>query len=105
MKTDRSRTGIFGYMAEARLTIVSNRLPVTVSTRGGRSRMTPSSGGRAAGLRRTHARGSGSWIGWPGDTSVLLPEQLERLGAELVRQRLVPLELSADDVRHYYTGF
>ena len=105
MKTARSRTGIFGYMADARLTIVSNRLPVTVSTRGGHSRMTPSSGGLATGLRRTHERGSGSWIGWPGDTSALVPEQLERLGAQLVRQRLVPVELSGDDVRHYYTGF
>jgi trehalose 6-phosphate synthase/phosphatase len=92
-------------MADARLTIVSNRLPVTVSTRGGRTRVTPSSGGLATGLRGAHERGSGRWIGWPGDTSTLTPEQLERLRAELERQRLVPIELSADDVRLYYTGF
>jgi trehalose 6-phosphate synthase/phosphatase len=92
-------------MADAHLTIVSNRLPVTVSTRGGRSRVIPSSGGLATGLRTAHERGTGSWIGWPGDTSDLTPEQLERLHEELERMRLVPIELSADDVRHYYTGF
>jgi trehalose-6-phosphate synthase len=48
-------------MAAARLTIVSNRLPVTVSTRGGRTRVTPSSGGLATGLcdeRRLRRRSS-----------------------------------------------
>ena len=92
-------------MTDSRLTIISNRLPVTVSTRGGRVRLTPSTGGLASGLRGTHERGSGSWIGWPGDTSALAPEQLERLRAELARKRLVPIELGADDVRLYYDGF
>src|SRR5918994_4233435 len=92
-------------MADARLTIVSNRLPVTVSTRGGRVRVARSSGGLATGLRDAHERGSGSWIGWPGDTSGLTPEQLGPLRAELEAKRLVPIELSADDVRLYYTGF
>jgi trehalose 6-phosphate synthase/phosphatase len=92
-------------MADARLTIVSNRLPVTVSIRGDRVRVTPSSGGLATGLRGAHERGVGSWIGWPGDTSALTPEQLNRFRADLEHQRLVPIELSADDVKLYYTGF
>lgn len=92
-------------MADSRLTIVSNRLPFTASSRAGRVRLIPSSGGLATGLRGVHERGSGSWIGWPGDTSALTPEQLERLHADFERKRLVPIALSADDVRLYYTGF
>jgi trehalose 6-phosphate synthase/phosphatase len=67
--------------------------------------VTPSSGGLATGLRAAHERGSGSWIGWPGDTSALTPDQRERLWGDLERQRLVPIELSVDDVRLYYEGF
>ncbi len=98
-------TGTFSDMADSRLTILSNRLPVTVSTRSGRVRVTPSSGGLATGLRGAHERGLGDWIGWPGDTSVLSPEQFGGLRTELERLRLLPIELSANDVELYYTGF
>jgi trehalose 6-phosphate synthase/phosphatase len=92
-------------MTDFRLTILSNRLPVTVSTHGGRVRVTPSAGGLATGLRAAHERGQGDWIGWPGDTSALTSEQLEGLRAELARLRLTPIELSVSDVELYYTGF
>ena len=74
---------------------------MTVSVRGSRVRVTPSSGGLATGLRAAHERGSGSWIGWPGDTSALTSDQRERLWGDLERKRLVPIELSIDDVRLY----
>ena len=96
---------IVNQMITPRLTIVSNRLPATVSVRGSRVRVTPSSGGLATGLRAAHERGSGSWIGWPGETSALTPDQRERLRVDLERERLVPIELSVDDVRLYYEGF
>jgi len=81
-------------MSDPCLTIVSNRLPVTVSVRGSRVRAIPSSGGLATGLRAAHERGSGSWIGWPGDMSALTPDHRERLRGDLEHQRLVPIELS-----------
>jgi trehalose 6-phosphate synthase/phosphatase len=92
-------------MSDSRLTIVSNRLPVTVSVRGAGMRVTPSSGGLATGLRAAHERGTGSWIGWAGDVSALTPEQQEQLRHDLGQKRLVPIELDAADVRLYYEGF
>jgi trehalose 6-phosphate synthase/phosphatase len=92
-------------MADVRLTIVSNRLPVTATARGGRLRLTPSSGGLATGLRTAHERGSGTWIGWLGDTSSLAADRREAVRLDLEGRRLVPVELSANDVRRYYEGF
>jgi trehalose 6-phosphate synthase/phosphatase len=92
-------------MSDSPLTIVSNRLPVTVSLRSDRVRVTPSSGGLAAGLRALHAARGGSWIGWPGDITGLTAEQREGLRRELGRERLEAIELSAMDVQQYYTSF
>src|SRR5689334_5145408 len=98
-----------GRMASAsssRLVMVSNRLPVTVVADNGSVRLEPSTGGVATGLRCAHEkRPDGLWVGWPGDTSTLTAAQANHVRLECERQRIVPVELSTDEVTRYYEGF
>ena len=88
-----------------RLLIVSNRLPITVRLEDGNVRVINSSGGVATGLRGCHERSAGAWLGWPGDLARLSPAQRKDLDRKLASQRIVPVELSASEVRRYYEGF
>lgn len=90
----------------SRLVIVSNRLPVTVTTASdGAVSLESSAGGLATGLRGAHERWSGLWIGWPGDTSQLTADQRRDVSAQFAKQHIVPVELTEEDVRRYYEGF
>ncbi len=88
-----------------RLLIVSNRLPITVRLEDGHVRVINSSGGVATGLRGCHERSDGAWLGWPGDLARLSATQRKDLDGKLATQRIVPVELSASEVRRYYEGF
>ncbi len=88
-----------------RLVIVSNRLPVTVSVRDGTVELARSSGGLATGLSAPHERSGGLWIGWPGDLSALSAEQKVEVQTELERMRVVPIELTREQVHRYYDGY
>jgi trehalose 6-phosphate synthase/phosphatase len=87
----------------SRLLIVSNRLPVTLHIEAGEVRAVPSTGGLATGLRGPHERGEGLWFGWPGALSGSKGARREAL-ATLQRQRLVPIELSANELEGYYNA-
>ncbi|MBI4701430.1 MAG: bifunctional alpha,alpha-trehalose-phosphate synthase (UDP-forming)/trehalose-phosphatase [Deltaproteobacteria bacterium] len=89
----------------SRLLLASNRLPVTVSVDKQGMRVVPSMGGLATGLRAPHTRSGGLWIGWPGDVHRLRPEQRAAVDAQLQAMGLVPIDLSAAEVQHYYHGF
>jgi trehalose 6-phosphate synthase/phosphatase len=88
-----------------RLLIVSNRLPMTVTTRDGKVDITPSSGGLATGLRGPHERSEGLWIGWPGDTSAVPEDERPLLDARLAKARTIPVHLTSDEVSRYYNSF
>jgi trehalose 6-phosphate synthase/phosphatase len=88
-----------------RLLIVSNRLPVTVRHDGGRASVVPSSGGLATGLRGPHEKSGGLWIGWPGPLDDVPEQERAALTRKLTDDRLVPIALSADEIRRYYDGF
>jgi trehalose 6-phosphate synthase/phosphatase len=69
-----------------RVVIVSNRLPVTVTSTPAGLRLARSPGGLATGLERHHARSGGLWLGWPGYSGVLdamQREEVDRRFAEL----------------------
>jgi trehalose 6-phosphate synthase/phosphatase len=98
--------GLMASTVPSRLVMVSNRLPVTVVADNGSVRLEPSSGGVATGLKGAHDRRSGGlWVGWPGDTSTLTAAQANHVRLECERQRIVPVELSTDEVTKYYEGF
>jgi trehalose 6-phosphate synthase/phosphatase len=92
-------------MPSERLLIVSNRLPVTARTREGQVQLGQSSGGLATGLGEYHARTDALWIGWPGDTSRLSAPQQEQLRALLDERRIVPVPLTAHQVKAFYEEF
>lgn len=89
----------------SRLLVVSNRLPVTLRAGEGGPDLVPSTGGLATGLRTPHERSEGRWIGWPGPLWEL--DAAERVAVEKQCEalRLVPVDLSAEQVSRYYDGY
>ncbi len=86
-----------------RLVVVSNRLPVTAVHARGSARLERAPGGLVSALDPALRTRGGTWVGWPGgrlrDTSAL-----EEFGRE-AGYRLVPVPLSAGEVRRFYLGF
>lgn len=83
----------------SRLIFVSNRLPYTIRRHGSEFTLTRSSGGLVSGIGPIHESQDSLWIGnLGGDVEGLR-------GAELERQRLVPVTLPRDKARRHYEGF
>jgi trehalose 6-phosphate synthase/phosphatase len=90
----------------ARLLIVSNRLPVTVRRTAEGIAVERSSGGLATGMEGLHRERGGPWIGWPGLALGGLDRAArEHVEARLGELRLVPVELSDDEIARYYEGY
>lgn len=82
------------------LVVVANRLPVdsTVAPDGSIS-WHRAPGGLVAALEPMMQASDGAWVGWSGSPG-LAAEPFDGDG-----MRLVPVELSAEEVEHYYEGF
>jgi trehalose 6-phosphate synthase/phosphatase len=83
--------------------VVSNRLPVSVHTRRGQSKLERAPGGLVAALDPVLRERGGTWVGWPGGPLAAGPE-LDRVGRE-AGYRLVPVPLSQSELRRFYLGF
>ncbi len=87
-----------------RLVIVANRLPYTLTVNGGETRLAPSTGGLATGMRGLLERGAAVWVGWPG-----LPAEkvtgLDEVDRQLRSRGMVPVWLTSQEVEDYYEGF
>ncbi len=82
------------------LTVVSNRLPVTVG-----ETIEKSSGGMVAALEGLGENANFQWIGWAGG-AVKDPGRKEEIASELQeRFNYTPIFLSRQDADNYYTGF
>jgi trehalose 6-phosphate synthase/phosphatase len=88
-----------------RLLLVSNRLPVTLSLGPHGVRVERSVGGLATGLRESHERSGGLWIGWPGSMEFDSDVTRARVESRFATLGIVPVYLSAREVRRYYEGF
>ncbi len=88
-----------------RLVVVSNRLPVVMSSSDGHWKSEQGSGGLVTALAPVLRDRGGLWIGWPG-TSVENGVR-EALGQATrdAGYSLVPVLLSQDEVARYYRGF
>ncbi len=88
---------------EPRLIVVSNRLPVTVSTSGDNLQLEPSCGGLVTALTPALECTPASWIGWTGtDYS---PEVEAAVAAFRSDYSLVPVYLTPSESELYYAGF
>lgn len=88
-----------------RVITVANRLPVTVRVDGSEWRLVQSTGGLATALQRLHDGSQGLWVGWPGEPAKLLERVKGTLSAEFSKLRLIPVDLSQNDLNRYYDGF
>jgi trehalose 6-phosphate synthase len=80
--------------------VVANRLPVDrVTGPDGTSEWKPSPGGLVTALEPVMQTADGAWVGWSGNAGPAdVPFDADGM-------RLVPVELSHDDVADYYEGF
>src|SRR5687768_13294298 len=96
------RVGRYSRDMDARLLIVSNRLPVTVKVEDGHPIVSRSVGGLTTGLQSPHDRSGGLWIGWPGDLEGITPEMRADVDRQLAAERAVPICLSDREVKLFY---
>ena len=85
--------------------IVSNRLPVSISSAAGRPELVASNGGLATALREVHEASAGRWVGWLGETAKISPDALAQLHQQASERRLTCVSLSASEVSLYYDGY
>lgn len=86
------------------LIVVSNRLPLTVSTKRDAVVVRHSVGGLATGLRDPHERLGGTWVGWPGRVDQLPPEARDEVARRLEAEHLIPVTLTEREVHEFYEG-
>jgi trehalose 6-phosphate synthase len=93
--------------ATHRLLVVSNRLPIVLEKKAGRWSYKPGSGGLVNALAPVLSHRGGMWIGWPG-LPLARGGSWQAVLAEGFRERgydLVPVLLSAEEVKGFYEGF
>ncbi len=89
-----------------RLIIVSNRLPISVSKRGGKLSFKKSAGGVATGLASFYREYDSLWVGWPGIASDnLTVGEKKEVEEKLLKENCVPIFLSQREIDNYYLGF
>ncbi len=84
--------------------IAANRLPVTIRHGSAGITLQDSVGGVATGLRHVLQAG-GRWIGWPGPTASLSPEERVEVDRQLVARGCLPVHLTPAEVRGFYLGY
>lgn len=87
--------------ADRAVLVLSNRLPFAISRGPKGLEKQASPGGLVSALEPVLRKRGGTWIGWPG-IPLRAGESLNEGG---LPYQLNPVELSEDEVRHYYQGF
>ena len=90
----------------AQITIISNRLPFSVSKVDDELVFQPSTGGIATGLASYISNRRNTWIGWPGIASdELTEEDKQAITLEMGRQNCVPVFLNKRQLDNFYNGY
>lgn len=88
------------------LTLVSNRLPISVKKVDGNLIFSPSTGGLATGLSSYTTNKHSKWIGWPGIPNEDLTTEDKRLiERELKKHHCYPVFLSKKQIDGFYNGY
>jgi trehalose 6-phosphate synthase/phosphatase len=88
------------------LTLVSNRLPISVKKVDGQLEFSPSIGGLATGLSSYTTSKHSKWIGWPGiPDEDLTPDDKRQIKKELKKHHCYPVFLSKGQIDGFYNGY
>jgi len=88
------------------LTLVSNRLPVSVKKVDGKLEFSPSVGGLATGLSSYTTNKHSKWIGWPGiPDEDLTAKDKQRITRELKKFHCYPVFLTKKQIDGFYNGY
>ena len=88
------------------LTLVSNRLPISVKKVDGKLIFSPSTGGLATGLASYTTNKHSKWIGWPGiPNEDLTPLEKRLIERELKKHHCYPVFLSKKQIDGFYNGY
>lgn len=87
-----------------KLIIVSNRLPLTVTRKNSKYKITPSAGGLTTGLNSLETQMEKHWVGWPG---MPFNNEIERLKIDyqFTKYNFHPVYLTPEQVEDYYEGY
>ncbi len=92
--------------SDARVVVVSNRLPHTLRRAGDAWKVEKSAGGLAAAMGPILRKTEGVWVGWSGDQSGVSDARREVVLAQWAeRERYVAVDLPPDVARGFYEGF
>jgi trehalose 6-phosphate synthase/phosphatase len=90
----------------ARLVVVSNRLPISLTrAKEGKWQVEPSLGGLVTALGPVLRDRGGLWIGWPGIGEEVDLEDLPLLGDSRIGHAIKPVTLTEEEIEGYYFGF
>jgi len=90
----------------ARVIIVSNRLPVSVSKKDGKLVFNQSTGGVATGLASYANNPANRWIGWPGIASDdLTTKERQEVSRELARYNCIAVFMTKKQIDDFYNGY
>ena len=82
-----------------RILIVSNRLPVQISSENEKITVTPSVGGLATGMQSIYKTYDSLWIGWPGlSEEELTPVVQGAVNEALRKEKCVPVYLTYQSI-------
>lgn len=87
-------------MAQSKLVVVANRLPVDrVTDKEGNGTWRRSPGGLVTALEQVMKGSDAAWVGWPGQADLMMDP------FEFDGNLLVPVRLTRDNLENYYEGF
>jgi len=92
-------------ISEFKPVIVSNRLPIQLSSDNGLWKIKPGTGGLVTALAPILKNNDGTWVGWPGAPLNHELKQLLEKGGQDMGFGLEMVALSEDDIKGYYQGF
>src|SRR5665213_2342200 len=88
------------------VTIVSNRLPISVKRKNAKLIFSPSLGGLATGLSSYANDPRNIWIGWPGIASDDLTEKEKQfIATRLNKHNCYPVFLTSKQIDEFYNGY
>ncbi len=85
--------------------IVSNRLPLEIDSQDDNITMKPGSGGLVTALTPILRKYEGTWIGWDGDLSGRVSDDILEREAKSFAYTMKTVSLTPEEIQDYYDGF